>query len=98
MGFACLAWLHNHVHPHQTRDLVRHFKSLTKWTVGFLTQRFLDESFRCYRLKSITYKTTGQQNGAKSGLCSTPINNSRTFASSVSVRLPFPIAINPLCL
>ncbi len=39
MGFACLAWLHNHVHPHQTRDLVRHFKSLTKWTVGFLTQR-----------------------------------------------------------
>jgi len=23
MGFACLAWLHNHVHPHQTGDLVR---------------------------------------------------------------------------
>ncbi len=22
MGFACLAWLHNHVHPHQTGDLV----------------------------------------------------------------------------
>jgi hypothetical protein len=21
MGFACLAWLHNHVHPHQTGDL-----------------------------------------------------------------------------
>ncbi len=23
MGFACLAWLHNHVHPHQTGDPVR---------------------------------------------------------------------------
>jgi len=21
MGFACLAWLHNHLHPHQTGDL-----------------------------------------------------------------------------
>ncbi len=23
MGFACLAWLHNHVHPHKTGDPVR---------------------------------------------------------------------------
>ena len=68
MGFACLAWLQNHVHPHQTRDLVRHFKSLTKWTVGFLNQRFLVESFRLYHLKSITYKKQGNIKGAKRGL------------------------------
>ncbi len=23
MGSACLAWVHDHVHPHQTGDLVR---------------------------------------------------------------------------
>jgi hypothetical protein len=67
MGFACLAWLHNHVHPHQTRDLVRHFKSLTKWTVGFLTQRFPVESFRLHHVKSITYKKQGHRSGAENG-------------------------------